>query len=118
MLTALRKLPTFDAMVATAPPPTIGASALAISKAMSIPFVYDLRDLWPEAIVNSGRLKNPLLIRSFEALNHQAYRHAYGITTVSEGKKDALVAQGVPSNKVHVIPNGVDLAYFDHASRD
>ena len=113
ILGAASRLPDFDVMVATAPPPTIGLSALAIAKGRNRPFVYDLRDLWPEAIVNSGRLKNTMLIGGFERLNQAAYQGASAITTVSNGKKEALVQAGVPQEKIEVIPNGVSLEAFD-----
>lgn len=113
ILAAASKLPDFDAMVATAPPPSIGASALAIAHGKKIPFIYDLRDLWPDAIVNSGRLTNPLLVRSFEALNRATYKKAFALTTVSDGKKEALIEAGVPAQKIEVIPNGVDMKFFD-----
>ena len=41
------------------PPPSVGIAATLISRGLKKPLVYDLRDLWPEALVNSGRLQNP-----------------------------------------------------------
>jgi glycosyltransferase involved in cell wall biosynthesis len=113
----LARLPA-DVVIATAPPPTIGAVGLALSRAYRVPLVYDLRDLWPEAVVQSGRLRPGLGVRALEALNHRVYASASAVTTVSEGKRDRLIEQGVPPDKVHVIPNGVDIRYFDAAAAE
>lgn len=104
-----------DVVIGTAPPPTIGPIALAAALRRRVPLIYDLRDLWPEAIVLSGRLRNPAIAAGLEGINSVVYRAAAAVTTVSDGKRDRLVERGVHPSKVHVIPNGVDLGYFDRA---
>jgi glycosyltransferase involved in cell wall biosynthesis len=104
-----------DILLSTAPPPTIGAAALALAARFGIPLIHDLRDLWPEALVLGGRLKDGWISRSLEELNRRTYHRAAVITTVSEGKRTRLIETGVPAEKIHVIPNGVDLDYFDSA---
>jgi colanic acid biosynthesis glycosyl transferase WcaI len=104
-----------DILLSTAPPPTIGAAAIALSMRFGIPLIHDLRDLWPEALVLGGRLKEGMISRSLERLNRMTYKRASAITTVSDGKRTRLVEEGVPADKIHVIPNGVDLDYFDEA---
>jgi glycosyltransferase involved in cell wall biosynthesis len=102
-----------DVVVATSPPPTVGLPGLLAARWLRVPFVLDIRDIWPEAIVQSGRLRNPLLIRLFEGTARLLYRAAARIATVTDGWRDRLVEIGVPPAKVQVLPNGVDVAAFD-----
>jgi len=104
-----------DIVVATIPPPTAGFPGWVAARWRRVPLVLDLRDLWPAAIVQSGRLRNPLLIWAFERLAQFLYGRARAITTVTRGWKQQLEACAVPADKVHVLSNGVDLAAFDEA---
>ena len=67
----------------------------------------------PEAIAASGRLQSGTLIRVLERLEKAIYAAASAITVVTEGKRERLIEKGVPPDKVHVIPNGVDLRRFE-----
>lgn len=102
----------YDVVVATIPPPTVGLPGVLAALRRRVPLVLDLRDIWPEAIVQSGRLNNPLVIRSFEAIAHFLYRRATRITAVTKGWKDRLIEMGVDADKIHVISNGVDVGAF------
>jgi glycosyltransferase involved in cell wall biosynthesis len=102
-----------DCVVATSPPPTVGLPGLLAARRRRVPFVLDIRDIWPEAIVQSGRLRNPLVIRLFESLARALYRAAAAITAVTEGWRERLIEIGVPAEVIHVLPNGVDLAAFE-----
>ncbi len=102
-----------DVVIATSPPPTVGIPGLAAARRLRAPPVFDVRDIWPEAIAASGRLRSGLLIRALEAVERSAYRSAAAITVVTEGKKARLVEKGVPPEKLHVLPNGVDLSRFE-----
>ncbi|HKJ24589.1 MAG TPA: glycosyltransferase family 4 protein [Myxococcota bacterium] len=103
----------YDVVVATIPPPTVGLPGLLAALRKRVPMVLDLRDIWPEAIVQSGRLTNPLVIGLFEGIANFLYRRAARITAVTEGWKKRLVEKGVPAEKLHVISNGVDVGAFD-----
>ncbi len=106
-----------DVVVATTPPPSVGIPGLVAAWTRRVPMVLDVRDIWPEAIVQSGRLTNPVLIWAFEALARALYRSADAISAVTEGWKARLVEIGVSPEKIHVLPNGVDVALFDAESK-
>lgn len=106
----------YDCVVATIPPPSVGLPGLLAALRHRVPWVLDIRDIWPEAIVQSGRLTNPLVIRAFEAVARFLYRRAHRITTVTDGWKARLEEIGVPAGKVAVLPNGVDVRAFDEQS--
>lgn len=103
----------YDCVVATSPPPTAGLPGLVAAWRRGVPLVFDIRDIWPESVVQSGRLKNPLVIRAFEWTARFLYRQAAVVTTVTQGWKRRLEEIGVPAPKVRVLPNGVDMARFE-----
>lgn len=102
-----------DVVVSTSPPPTVGVPGMILSRRLGVPLVFDVRDIWPEAIAASGRLQSGALIRVLERLERAIYAASSAITVVTEGKRERLVEKGVAPEKVHVIPNGVDLRRFE-----
>jgi glycosyltransferase involved in cell wall biosynthesis len=82
------------------------------------PFVFEVRDLWPESIVAVGALPagHPV-IRGLEIVERQLYRTARAIVVVTDAFKTRLVERGIAASKLHVIKNGVDLARFVPAPR-
>ncbi|MFN2607545.1 MAG: glycosyltransferase family 4 protein [Acidimicrobiales bacterium] len=74
--------------------------------------VVEVRDLWPAIFVELGVLENRVLIGALERAELAAYRAADAVVVVTEGFRDNLVSRQVPAAKVHVVPNGVDLARF------
>jgi glycosyltransferase involved in cell wall biosynthesis len=112
-LQALLRRLAADVVIATSPPPTVGIPGVLAARRLGAPLIFDVRDLWPEAIAVSGRLRSPALIRVLERLASALYREAAAVTVVTEGKRASLVASGVPAEKVFVLPNGVDLSRFD-----
>ncbi len=107
-----KRLPKPDIVFATHTPLTIGLAGLALSRHFSVPFVFEVRDLWPEALVNVGALKNPLAIRWLKGMAKKVYAGADHIVALSPGMKEGIVRAGVPAGKVTVIPNGSDLDLF------
>jgi len=107
-----------DVVVATAPPPTVGIPGFLAARRLGVPLVFDVRDIWPEALQLSGRLQSGPVIRSLEAAERFSYRRAGAITVVTEGKRERLMEKGVPAEKIEVIPNGVDLSHFDDVCPD
>jgi glycosyltransferase involved in cell wall biosynthesis len=88
-------------------------SAWIIARLWRARLVVEVRDLWPAIFIELGVLRNPGLIRLLEWLELRAYRAADRVVLVTEGFKDQLIARGVPSDKLDVIRNGVDLNMFE-----
>jgi len=107
-----KSLPAPDVVFATHTPLTIGLAGLTLSQHFKVPFIFELRDLWPEALVNVGALKNPLAIWWLERMAKKIYAGAKHIVALSPGMKDGIVRTGVPAGKVTVIPNASDLDLF------
>ena len=80
-------------------------------------FVLEIRDLWPQTLVDIGALRmgspGERLLRRIEA---HLVRHASVVITLLPGMRDYLDGQGLPSDHVAYIPNGVDLEVFAERS--
>jgi glycosyltransferase involved in cell wall biosynthesis len=107
-----KKLPAPDVVFATHTPLTIGLAGLTLGRYFKVPFIFEVRDLWPEALVNVGALKNPLVIWWLERMAKKIYAGAKHIVALSPGMKEGIVRTGVPADKVTVIPNASDLDLF------
>lgn len=104
----------YDIVFVSSPPLFLGLSGYAISLFKRCPFVFDVRDIWPEIATLIGELKsNSLANRLAQGLERFLYRKASVITVVTQQKVEKLVEKGVPRQKIHVIPNGVDEEFID-----
>ncbi|MBK8480830.1 MAG: glycosyltransferase family 4 protein [Proteobacteria bacterium] len=107
-----------DVLVATSPQFLVAAAGLWLSTLKRVPFVFEVRDLWPQSIVEVGamRAESPM-IRVLEAVERLLYRRADRIVVVTHAFVDALVRRGVPRDKLEVVTNGVDLELFRPQAR-
>jgi glycosyltransferase involved in cell wall biosynthesis len=101
-----------EVVFATHTPLTVGLAGIELSRYFGTPFVFEVRDLWPEALVNVGALNNPAAVWWLRRMAHQIYRAADHIVALSPGMKDGIVRAGIAAEKVTVIPNGSDLDLF------
>lgn len=102
-----------DVVIATSPQLFTAVAGRAISWLKWRPFVFEVRDLWPESIVTVGAMKDSLAIRCLKALAHGLYRSCQRIVTVGEGYARGIhEGYGVPKEKMDVVTNGVDLNLY------
>jgi len=101
-----------DVVFATHTPLTVGLAGMALSRYFGVPFVFEVRDLWPEALINVGALANPAAVWWLRRMARRIYRRADHIVALSPGMKDGIVRAGVRPEKVTVIPNASDLDLF------
>lgn len=102
----------YDLVYATSPPLFVGAAGLAASIAKGIPFVFEVRDLWPESAVALGELHNARTIWAADKLERLLYTRARRIVTVTRGIQARLQARGIPPHKLALIPNGANTDLF------
>lgn len=107
-----------DVIVATSPQFFTTFTGYALSKLKRRPWVFELRDLWPESIVTVGAMKKGLAIRMLERIEKFMYRRADLIVPVTEAFLRRLVSYGVPAEKMYVVTNGVDGAMFPTCPRN
>jgi glycosyltransferase involved in cell wall biosynthesis len=101
-----------DIVVATSPQFFCGWAGVIVSRLRRLPFVLEIRDIWPESIVSVGAMKKGLTIRFLGWMERKMYACARHIVTVGDGYKEQLIAKGVAADKVTVITNGVDRDMF------
>jgi len=101
-----------DVVFATHTPLTIGLAGMKLARHFGVPFVFEVRDLWPEALVNVGALKNPLVIWWLRRMADKIYTAADHIVALSPGMKAGIIRAGVPAEKITMIPNSSDLDLF------
>jgi glycosyltransferase involved in cell wall biosynthesis len=108
-LAALRG-PRPDVVYATSPPLTIALPALLAALRWRAPLVFEVRDLWPEAPIQMGALRNPLPRRLARAVERFVYARSTRLIALSPGIRAAL-----PADKTALVPNSADLDLFDPA---
>jgi lipopolysaccharide/colanic/teichoic acid biosynthesis glycosyltransferase len=101
-----------DIVWGTSPPLFQGLTALLVARFKGVPFVFEIRDLWPDFAVQTGVLRNRLLISLSRALEHFLYRNADRLIVNSPGFIPHLVGCGVPEAKVTLVANGVEPGAF------
>ncbi|QHT71249.1 glycosyltransferase family 4 protein [Rhodocytophaga rosea] len=97
---------------ATSTPLTVGITALLLKKLKNIPFYFEVRDLWPQAPIEMGVIRNGFIqkiIRGFEKL---VYRQAQKIIALSPGMAQDISQKITDLGKIHVIPNMADCDFF------
>ena len=100
--------PRPDVIYATSPPLTMALPALAASLRWRAPLVFEVRDLWPEAPIQMGALRNPVAQRLARAIERFVYARSARVIALSPGIEAAL-----PADKTVLVPNAADLDLFD-----
>lgn len=93
-------------------PLTTGFIALHIKKMLSIPYYFEVGDLWPEAPVKMGIIRNKMLKKWLYSLEKKFYFEADKVIALSPAIRN-YIEKVSPHTKVHVIPNMADCTFFD-----
>lgn len=109
--TAVR-LPRPDVVVATSPQFFCGWAGVWVHRLRRVPFVLEIRDIWPESIETVGAIRVRPLLRFLEWLERRMYRAADHIVAVGEGYKRKILEKVDIPDRISVITNGVDLERF------
>jgi colanic acid biosynthesis glycosyl transferase WcaI len=107
-----------DVVVATSPQFFAAVAGWLVAALRRKPFVFELRDLWPESIQAVGAMRPSLALRTLEALELFLYRRAARVVAVTEAFRENLVRRGIDARKIEVVRNGVDLTRYAPRPRD
>jgi len=107
-----------DIVIGTSPQFFTACAAWAVATFKRKPFIFELRDLWPESIKAVGAMKDSAAIRFLERVEMFLYRRAARIVTVTHAFKETLARRGIDCSKIDVVTNGVDLTYFSPQAKD
>lgn len=102
----------YDVLFSTTTPLTAAIPGIFARWLRSKPFVFEVRDLWPELPKAMGVIKNPLVLGAMAALEWMAYRSAHRLIGLSPGIVEGIRKRGVPAERIAMIPNGCDLDIF------
>lgn len=107
-----------DVVIGTSPQFFTAVAGWAVGAIKRVPFIFELRDLWPESIKAVGAMKNSRLIGWIESLELFLYRRAARIVSVTHSFRRTLGARGIDMGKIDVVTNGVDIARFSPRPKD
>lgn len=109
----------FDVIVATSPPLFIGLLAWMLSRLKKIPYLFEVRDLWPESAIETGVLKNRLVIRLSFWLENFIYERALLINVLTPAFRLKLIERKkVNAGKIIFIPNASDFLLSDEIAKN
>ena len=102
-----------DIIIATSPQFFVAIAGYILSRLKNRPFILEIRDLWPDSIVQLGQLKNGLIIRLLEMIEKFLCLKAALIIVVADSSVSLIQKKGISPNKIRTIKNGVDLKLFN-----
>lgn len=101
-----------DLVIATSTPLTIGFPALVLKKFKKIPYIFEVRDLWPEVPIQMGGLKNKLVIKVARWFERAIYKNASHIIALSPGMQQGVIDTGISKESTTMIPNMAKIDKF------
>ena len=107
-----------DVVISTSPQFFCGMAGFWVSLLKGVPWILEIRDLWPESIVAVGALRQRSIIRTLEALEAFLYYKADHIVSVTHSFKDHIAGRGVAPEDISVLTNGADLEHFVPAEKE
>jgi glycosyltransferase involved in cell wall biosynthesis len=105
---AQRRMPRPDVVVGSSVHLAAVAAAWLIAGVRRVPFIFEVRDLWPQTLVDMGALKEKSVVtRLFRGAERFLYRHAKVIITLPPRAADYITLLGIPKEKIINVPNGI-----------
>ena len=101
-----------DVVVGTSPQFFTVCAAYMVASFKRVPWIFELRDIWPESIRAVGAMKNSFVLDFLEKIELFLYKKSSAIISVTNSFREILAGRGVDVAKVHVVTNGVDITRF------
>jgi glycosyltransferase involved in cell wall biosynthesis len=108
----------FDLIIATSPQFFTTWTGYGLSKLKRKPWIFELRDIWPESIKTVGALNQGYIINTLEKIELALYRDATKVVAVTDAFKENLISRGIDKDKIEVITNGSNLELFSARVKD
>jgi len=115
IVATLSKVSKPDVVIATSPQFLVAVAGFIVSRIKHRPFVFELRDIWPESIVAVGVMKKNFIIRFFEKVELFLYKKSTSIISLTDSFKEKLISRGIDAKKITIVKNGVELDSFNRA---
>ena len=110
----LREKGTFDIVMASSPSLFAALAGLVVAWAKRVPFVLEVRDLWPASAIATGHLKSKYAIWIARLIEKCLYARASAIICVTEGIAEAVRSKTANAKSIVIVPNGVDTELFQY----
>lgn len=101
-----------DLVVTTSPQFFTNFAGRGLALLKRKPWIFELRDLWPDSILTVGAMKRSRMIEWLERLELHFYQKATRVVAVTDAFKRNLIKRGVDEEKIDVVPNGVNPNVF------
>jgi glycosyltransferase involved in cell wall biosynthesis len=108
----------YDLVFATTTPLTAGIPGIFARYLRGKPFVFEVRDLWPEMLKAMGVVTNPVVLAGMSALEWMSYRAASACIALAPGIRDGISRRSPKNRAITMIPNGCDLELFRPGRRN
>ena len=112
------RLGRFDVIISTSPQFFCAVAGRVAAALRRTPWVFELRDLWPESIHAVGAIRPSLPLRLLERLELRLYARASAVVCVTQGFIANLERRGVDAGKLRYVPNGIEPSFWEAGSRD
>ncbi|MES3032803.1 MAG: glycosyltransferase family 4 protein [Gemmatimonadota bacterium] len=112
LVTALARVPRADVIIASGPPYFQQFSGAMAALLRGTPLVVEVRDMWPDYLVEMGVVKHGMAVNALFATERWLSNRASAMVVVTESFRQRFVQKGVPASRITVIPNGVDTSRY------
>ncbi len=107
----------FDVIVGTSPQFFCAVAAWAAAAVRRTPWIFELRDLWPESIGAVGAIRTSLVLRLLERIELRMYRSAARVVCLTRAFMANLERRGIETSKLDYVPNGIAPSFWSGGSR-
>jgi len=118
VIAGLTILPRPSVIIAPSPPLTIGLCAWLLGMLYRAPYIYNVQEIYPDIAIRLGALRNRFFIDLLYRIEKFVYSRAAAVTVIASRMREQLLEKGVSNEKVHVIPNFVDVRDFVPLPKD
>jgi len=108
----------YDVIIATSPQFFTTWTASALSKIRRKPWIFELRDLWPESIRTVGAMKQSRVLDWLKKVELWLYKDAAKVVAVTDAFKQNLIDRGIDAEKIEVVTNGANLELYEKREKD
>jgi len=106
------KLGQFDLVYACSTPLSVGEAGRRIARKLQVPFIFEVQDVWPDAVYGLGIIQNPILKKILDSFTRRIYQDASAIVALSPDMIPMINRLGDFAGKILVSPNGTDTDMF------
>jgi colanic acid biosynthesis glycosyl transferase WcaI len=118
ILAGLTIVPRPSVIIAPSPPLTIGLCAWLLGILHRAPYIYNVQEIYPDIAIRLGAVRNRWIIGFLYCLEKFVYSKASAVTVIASRMREQLLKKGVSNDKVHVIPNFVDVSDLAPLNKD